>query len=1119
MGEKDTLPVIHSIVRVNPDDYQPDDVMLRSDMCEVELFDPTEENDATETWIVDELADRNDVQDRNEILFSSQSDIHASFNHWMNESVYLKADALTCVVLGGRGAGKSYTLFGKDSVEERGIIPRYVQSLYEVDVTEVKEKGTAYHFNSKLKNLLLSMYMVHGDTIIDLLNPPHEYPVEGNLGYFDTFGATPLSIKVCHSDTEEHTLHLLHLGILTASMVALNTSFLFNCVDIYVNFKLFYPNKVQTVTFIEASSLSMLHSAAIESTDFPKLCPEMRTAEAFKQSGLFGPAAVDKSKLVNKKSGFESSFMTYMLQDALTLNGYRADSTYLTSTLLLGCLRGSADCFSDNKVTLDAILSITEKQKEMLNKYLSKPHDIHVYRQRLTHQISVLKLTDELVTVRNMIEKELKNKIPVIQKGDKMHTPRTELLMKYEKRKKQLTLEFYAKKVQFLDMVLKHITAKKMKKKEKRHDIREIKTWLRSRGLFGLQIQAEPDLDDPEYKIQALMAGVSLEDDDDRHETVEYPIIPWSTDGVPMSEAYFMPITPLNFPSAFLFLGLPSGHLAVGHAPLHRYVEEVGTGELRAVEGPPPKFQLDGIKHCKVLPLDSILLNEKHCIIFRLGTSVKIRPLFCEDENEMSLVEVNSVVVDEETILQDGDVLRLGATLVFVLKIPAESDADSRKTLSRKSSSNLDTYSEYGDEDEDGEGLNRIITVPMEEVVVGNYDPCLCAGLQTLLLQVISDCLSSNLMKAHLTVDRELVDITHEEYMTDEMLIESYLPTNEELIECCNTMSIAHKAALSEAVLATLYANYWATRMQRDMNFTAHLRKKYTYDRKVARQYRGIQHGVVVNGELYDIKIHAECLFKGQRSSRGDSWWWSITEFMRRIFHIRMMYHDFMWKYSGNIDIIDERYKGADNPFLQPTVPELIGVANIHMDNIFYLFDTRQCVPVISFKGNHAGTLTFKLRCWIDKVEALPDYLKLDNFAKFSDFMGRKSVLRFHFESLNDINRNLSNNIQITYNFFCHSGQYKTTRLPARDQVKGDTVAYIDNSVMIVQPITMDYIRYATRRSIELEIWGSRLPYYFQSDESVDGDDVKDEADVPVFEFKVGELSAVRNLKLPVRTQ
>jgi hypothetical protein len=439
--------------------------------------------------------------------------------------------------------------------------------------------------------------------------------------------------------------------------------------------------------------------------------------------------------------------------------------------------------------------------------------------------------------------------------------------------------------------------------------------------------------------------------------------------------------------------------------------------------------------------------------------------------------------------------------------------------LSRKSSSNFDALSDYGEEELlDGEGVDRIIAVPLDLVASGNMEACLCAALQTFSLKVLSDCLSSILIKAHATVDRELIDLTKEADLTDEMMIGSYIPTTEDLIDCCHTMSMAHKAVLSEAVLAALYANHWAERMKRDMAFTVHLRKKYAHDRKVARQYRGIQDGVVVSGELYDVKIHVECLFKGQRSSRGDSWWWSVTVFMQRVFQMRLMYHDFVWKFLLDIDLLDDRYRGPNNPFLQATEPELIGVANVHLDNVFYLYDTRQRVPIISFKGNHVGFLTFKLRCWIDKVEALPDYLKLDNDAKFSDYMGHTCVMRFYFESLSDINPNLSNNIQITHNFFCHSGQYKTTRLPARDPVKGDTVAYIDNACMLSQVITLDFIRYVTKRSIELEIWGCRTNNYFSSD-GVEGEGEGEgdkKAGAKQLEFKVGEMSAVRNLKLPV---
>ena len=1117
-GSEDEVPVIHSIIRVNPLGYEPDDVMLRSDIREVELYDPSEEHDATETWIVDELAERTDRStDHQDILFSSQSDLYESFNHWLNESTFLKADALTCLVVGGRGGGKSYTLFGRDNVEERGVIPRFVQSLYAVDTSAPKEKGTAYHFNSKLQHLMISMYMVHGDKIIDLLDPPKEYPIEGNVAYFDTFGATPLGIKVCHSDAEKHSLQLLHLGILSASMVAVNSEFLFNSVDIYVNFKLFYPNKVQVVSFIEASSLLMLHSSAVEASNFSKPCPEFRSAEAFKQSGLFGPMAVDKDKLVNKRSGYESSFLTYMLQDALVLSGYRPNSTYLASTLVIGCLRGSADCFSDNKATLDMIQTMSDKHKEIINKYKSKPLKPELYRQRLTHNISVLKLSDELVTLRNVVEKEIKNKIPIIQKGDKTHTPRTEKILKYEKRKKQLKMEFYEKKMKFLTESLELISAKQLKKKVKRHDLRVVKMWLRSRGIFGIFIQAEPDRNDPDYKIQLLMRGISMDEDDeddDRHEVMEYPSMPWSTDGVPMSEAYFSPVTQLNFPSGYLFLGIPSGHMAICASPIRFYEENETTGELMTVEGPPPQTNFEGIKHCKVLPIGGILVNDQHCIMFRLGTSVKIRPLFCEEENIMSFVEVNSVIIDEETILQDGDVVRIGSSIMFVLHIPAESDAESRKTLSRKSSSNYDILSEYGDDDPlNNEDLNRIVTVPMDLVASGNFDPCICACLQTFFLKVLSDCFSSNLMKAHATVDRELVDLTHEANKTDEMDILSYVPTVEELVECCHTMSIAHKAVVSEALLAAMYANHWAVKMRRDMSFTVHLRKKYSHVRGSNREYRGVHDGVVLNGEVYDVKILAECLFKGQRSARGDSWWWSITVFMQRVFQMKLMYEDFVWKFAKDVDILDDRYRGTKNPFVQPTEPELIGVCNVHLDNVFYMYDTRQKVPIISFKGNHAGYLTFKLRCWIDKVEALPEYLKLDNNAKFSDFMGKTCIMRFYFESLTDINPNLSNHIQISHSFFCHSGQYRTTRLPARDQARGDTVAYIDNALMISQVITMDFIRYTTKRSIELEIWGCRTTDFGKPDE-VDGDVAAPVG--PIKEFKVGELSAVMNMQLPV---
>jgi hypothetical protein len=67
---------------------------------------------------------------------------------------------LYCITLGGRSTGKSYSLFGDNSSENQGLVPRVLHSLFAAD--------------SETVLIQVNRYLSYSDHFIDLLKPPRE---------------------------------------------------------------------------------------------------------------------------------------------------------------------------------------------------------------------------------------------------------------------------------------------------------------------------------------------------------------------------------------------------------------------------------------------------------------------------------------------------------------------------------------------------------------------------------------------------------------------------------------------------------------------------------------------------------------------------------------------------------------------------------------------------------------------------------------------------------------------------------------------------------------------------------------------------------------------------------
>lgn len=98
-------------------------------------------------------------------------------------------------------------------------------------------------------------------------------------------------------------------------------------------------------------------------------------------------------------------------------------------------------------------------------------------------------------------------------------------------------------------------------------------------------------------------------------------------------------------------------------------------------------------------------------------------------------------------------------------------------------------------------------------------------------------------------------------------------------------------------------------------------------------------------------------------------------------------------------------------------------------------------------------------------MQVLPAYITADRESHLSEFLGQKCILRFYFEGLQQIPKDLSASTYIYFKFFYHSRAYKTPRHA------GISVnPFYDHDIMIEQKITADFIEYLKSGCIEMEV-------------------------------------------------
>jgi hypothetical protein len=340
-GNRDNL--VQSLPRVNKNGFIKDSIYINHENNEVELI-REKPKAIPDSWVLDDSVDSIPNKDtKTDIIqedhFASQDEVWLKIHEALNQRFELQTASVAILAVGGSGSGKSYTMFGSSVNEtEKGIIPRFAEYAFQPSVvnnadnsapaTEFKEEEELTKRNSSNNKLeggwgasfiQMSAYIIHGEQIIDLLNPSSMYSYEGNVCYSDALGPliSPVATPVVTS--YKQCLDLLRLVLQTSSIVLANTTDYHNTSHFIIQMRVVNvpADRIITITFGELATFACAES-------LPASIDRLTGTSLFNHSTRLLKASVKKnvmfggdSHVAPESEKYTPAVLTFLLQNEL----------------------------------------------------------------------------------------------------------------------------------------------------------------------------------------------------------------------------------------------------------------------------------------------------------------------------------------------------------------------------------------------------------------------------------------------------------------------------------------------------------------------------------------------------------------------------------------------------------------------------------------------------------------------------------------------------------------------------------------------------------------------------------------------------------------------------------
>ena len=492
-----------------------------------------------------------------------------------------------------------------------------------------------------------------------------------------------------------------------------------------------------------------------------------------------------------------------------------------------------------------------------------------------------------------------------------------------------------------------------------------------------------------------------------------------------------------------------------------------------------------------------------HCAISEQYDDVTIIPYFIRSNNNgeeddsdiVSLVAVNGSVIRkyQSVALRDQDIISIGHSKFFRLNIP-------RRKL----------FDEFSD------------NLSIDERLFRNLSPweyCLIKSSKLILKAEIDKCEQERRNRMHLNINRE-VAATNKTFLMDPITsMTSSEPSNDDVNIIYNHISFYQLARIGEMIISSDLASYYSSEMRRGIEYSFSIKhvgvvRKHGNSnnliggesvKKSVTDIDGLNHIsllmddnalslplLVPNDIVNNIESHNVDNYTRDKSSNNNpiistevynifnisvacneskgtgKWMWLNHIMMERLTLMKEMYSVFINCWCQRDPMwLDTIYTPDHNSFLDTVTDELVGVAYLYLNSLYYLLDINDTTPIVNFKGDVVGYIKINVRAWIDEIEMLPEYLSVDKECKLTDFTNKKLILVFHFDGLRHLPPSLCAAVYVYFKFYMHGTGYKTIRHPG--MCVNPTLSC---PIRVEQRITKDFEEYIKMGTLEIEVFG-----------------------------------------------
>lgn len=319
------------------------------------------------------------------------ANLHPLYNSCVKQTLgeFLKGYNGTVLTYGQTGAGKSYTMYGKDE-EEKGIIPRVIDDLF--NLIQVGASNIEYTVSA-------SYFEIYMEQIKDLLNP--DSTIQYNIHEDKVNGIHIKGLSQAFVSTSTELYHVLKQGLRNRAVISTNMNF--------------ESSRSHAIFQIKLSQKNMDTEDVKKSTLF---LVDLAGSEKMTKAGTFGQSLQEAKKINSSLSTlglvinsltdpkathvpYRDSKLTRILQESLGGNSkttlvLNCSPSSINEMETLSTLRfGSRAKFIKNKVHLNPELSVNQLEQKVFQ--LEKINE--------KNQEYIAKLENDLFSLRSETSK------------------------------------------------------------------------------------------------------------------------------------------------------------------------------------------------------------------------------------------------------------------------------------------------------------------------------------------------------------------------------------------------------------------------------------------------------------------------------------------------------------------------------------------------------------------------------------------------------------------------------------------------------------------------------------------------------------------------------------------